>query len=92
MAIIVTQTANNAQHIQDAFRAANRHYPLGVCEAIFDIINKTHGDDEHYHFDVVSWWCDICETALANVVFDKLDELVDYISGNTTVLYGLLLS
>ena len=87
MAIIVTQTADNAHHIQAAFREANRHYPMGVCEAIFDLINDITPEGEYYHFDVVAWWCDICETALTNVAFDKLDELVNYISDHTTVLY-----
>ena len=87
MATIITQTADNARQIQAAFRETNRHYPLGVCEAIFDFINATTPEGEYYHFDVVAWWCDICETALANVAFDKLDEFVDYISDDTTILY-----
>ena len=50
MATIVTQTAGNACHIQDAFQAAGRDdYPQGVYDAIFDYINYTRGDDEVYH-------------------------------------------
>lgn len=88
MATIVTQTADNAYHIQDEFRQMNRdNYPLGVYEAIFDFINDTHGDDEPYHLDVIAWCCDLSETALADSGFDELDELADHLHDNTTVLY-----
>ena len=72
MATIVTQTADNACHIQDAFRAAGRDdYPLGVYEAIFDFINYTRGGDEVYHLDVIAWCCDISETTLTDNYFDN---------------------
>ena len=72
MATIVTQTADNAYHIQDAFRAANRDdYPMGVYEAIFAYINYTRGDDEVYHLDVIAWCCDISETTLIDNYFDN---------------------
>ena len=73
MATIVTQTADNACHIQDAFRAAGRDdYPQGVYEAIFDFINYTRGDGEVYHLDVIEWCCDISETTLTDNYFDDL--------------------
>ena len=100
MAIIVTQTADNAYHIQDAFRAANRdYYPMGVYEAIFDFINDIHGDNEAYELDVIAWCCDISETTLESenrpllereVGEDDLytlDALVDRLRDETTVLY-----
>ena len=88
MATIVTQTADNACHIQDAFRAANRdNYPLGVYEAIFDFINDTHVDNEPYHLDVIAWCCDLSETALTDSDFDELDTLADRLRDETTVLY-----
>ena len=72
MATIVTQTADNACHIQDAFHAAGRDdYPQGVYEAIFDYINYTRGDGEVYHLDVIAWCCDISETTLTDNYFDN---------------------
>ena len=72
MATIVTKTAENACHIQDAFRAADRDdYPLGVYEAIFDFINYTRGGDEVYHLDVVAWCCNISETTITDNYFDS---------------------
>ena len=94
MATIVTQTADNACHIQDAFRAAGRDdYPRGVYEAIFDYINYTRGDAEVYHLDVIAWCCDISETTLTDNYFDNyfddddIDDLVDRLRCETTVLY-----
>ena len=88
MATIITQTASNAHHIQAAFREMNRdRYPLGVYEAIFDLINDTHGDDEYYQLDVIAWCCDISNTTLTDSDFDELDELADYKNNYTTVLY-----
>ncbi len=108
MATIVTQTAGNACHIQDAFQAAGRDdYPLGVYEAIFDYINYTRGDDEVYHLDVIAWCCDISETTITDNYFDSdfysdsdsdfysdsdnhyddIDDLVDRLRCETTVLY-----
>ena len=72
MATIVTQTADNACHIQDAFRAAGRDdYPQGVYEAIFDFIHNTRGIGEVYHLDVIAWCCDISETTLTDNYFDN---------------------
>ena len=98
MATIVTQTADNACHIQDAFRAAGRDdYPRGVYEAIFDYINYTRGDAEVYHLDVIAWCCDISETTLTDNYFDNyfvdiddiddIDDLADRLRCETTVLY-----
>ena len=100
MATIVTQTADNACHIQDAFRAAGRDdYPLGVYEAIFEYINYTRGIDEVYHLDVIAWCCDLSETTLTDNYFDNhfsnyfdnhfddLDDLADRLREETTVLY-----
>ena len=100
MATIVTQTADNAYHIQDAFRLVGRdHYPLGVYEAIFDFIDDTHGDDEPYHLDVIAWCCDLSETTLESEnrpllergadEYDlyTLDDLTDRLRDETTVLY-----
>ena len=92
MAIIVTQTADNASHIQDAFRRLDRDgYPLGVYEAIFDYINDTHGEDEVYELDVIAWCCDLSETTLDDLddrdALNDLDDLADYLGSATTVLY-----
>ena len=97
MATIVTQTADNAYHIQDAFRRLDRDcYPLGVYQAIYDYINDTHGD-EPYHLDVIAWCCDLRETTLDDLDDlddrddrddrDNLDDLADYLRSATTVLY-----
>ena len=100
MATIVTQTADNACHIQDAFRAAGRdEYPMGVYEAIFDFINYTRGPGEVYHLDVIAWCCDISVTSLNDNYFDDfddyfdnhfddLDDLQDRLRCETTVLYA----
>ena len=79
MATIVTQTADNAHHIQDAFRRLDRDcYPLGVYQAIYDYINDTHGEDEAYHLDVIAWCCDLSETTMDDIDgFDDLDDLDD---------------
>ena len=95
MAIIVTQTADNAYHIQDAFRRLDRDgYPLGVYQAIFDYINDTHGEGEAYHLDVIAWCCDLSETTLDDLDdlddiddIDDIDDLADYLRSATTVLY-----
>ena len=99
MATIVTQIADNACHIQNAFRAAGRDdYPLGVYEAIFDYINYTRGDSEVYHLDVIAWCCDISKTTLTDNYFDAfgdyfdnhfddIDDLADRLRYETTVLY-----
>ena len=86
MAIIVTQTADNAYHIQDAFRRLDRDcYPLGVYQAIYDLIQDTHGADEPYELDVIAWCCDVSETTLDDV--SDLDDLADRLHSETTVLY-----
>ena len=95
MAIIVTQTADNAYHIQDAFRRLDRDgYPLGVYEAIFDYINDTHGEDEVYELDVIAWCCDLSETTLDDPELNAdefdlyaLDDLAEYLRSTTPVLY-----
>ena len=98
MAIIVTQTADNAYHIQDAFRRLDRDcYPLGVYEAIYDYINDTYAEDEVYELDVIAWCCELSETTLDALSapeqnadeFDlyTLDDLADYLHDVTTVLY-----
>ena len=98
MAIIVTQTADNAYHIQDAFRRQGRDcYPLGVYKAIFDLINETHDEDAAYELDVIAWCCDLCESTIGDPAdldgltehdaLDLLDALVDRLWEETTVLY-----
>ena len=78
MATIVTQTADNAHDIQDAFQAAGRDdYPQGVYEAIFDYINYTRGTDEVYHLDVIAWCCDLSVTTLTDNYFGGLDSDFD---------------
>ena len=98
MAAIVTQTADNAYHIQDAFRRLDRDgYPLEVYQAIFDYINNTHGEDEPYHLDVIAWCSDLSETTLGDLDDrDDRDALADLaaladlyarLCGETPVLY-----
>ena len=92
MATIVTQTTDNAYHIQDAFRRLDRDdFPLGVYQAIYDYINDTHGDDEVYEPDVIAWCCDLSETTLDDLddrdALNDLDDLADYLGSATTVLY-----
>ena len=95
MATIVTQTADNAYHIQDAFRRLDRDcYPLEVYQAIYDYINDTHGDDEVYELDVIAWCCDLSETTLDDPELNAdefglytLDDLADYLRSATPVLY-----
>ena len=89
MAIIVTQTADNAYHIQDAFRRLDRDcYPLGVYQAIYDYINDTHGEDEPYHLDVIAWCCDLSETTIdRNAEFEDVEALADHLRSATPVLY-----
>ena len=95
----ITLIADNACHIQNAFRAAGRDdYPQGVYEAIFDYINYTRGDGEVYHLDVIAWCCDISKTTLTDNYFDAfgdyfdnhfddIDDLADRLRYETTVLY-----
>ena len=89
MATIVTQTADNAYHIQDAFRRQGRDcYPFEVYQAIYDYINETHGDAEAYHLDVIAWCCDLSETTLDhNAEFEGVEALADHLRDVTTVLY-----
>ena len=95
MATIVTQTADNAYHIQDAFRRLDRDcYPFEVYQAIYDYINETHGDDEVYELDVIAWCCDLHETTLDDPELNAdefglytLDDLADYLRSATPVLY-----
>ena len=100
MATIVTQTqtADNADHIQDAFRRQGRDcYPLGVYKAIFNLINETHNADAVCELDVIAWCCDLRETTIGDPadlegltehdVLDLLDALVDRLWDETTVLY-----
>ena len=92
MAIIVTQTADNAYHIQDAFRRLDRDgYPLEVYQAIYDYINDTRGEDEVYELDVIAWCCDLSETTLDDLddrdALSDLDALAEYLRSATPVLY-----
>ena len=90
MAIIVTQTADTAYHIRDAFRSYGRDdYPLPVYEAIFDLIEETHGAGEYYELDVIAWCCDIAETDLKmeRQELYTLGDLADEIRSQTVVLY-----
>ena len=88
MAVIITQTADNAYHIKDAFRQMNRDYfPYGVYEAIFDLVNDVYPEGEYYNIDVIAWACDISETTLEGSQFDELAELADHLRDETTVLY-----
>ena len=83
MATIVTQTADNACHIQDAFRAAGRDdYPMGVYEAIFDFIHNTRDLGEVYHLDVIAWCCDISETTLTDNYFGSDSDSDFYIDSD----------
>ena len=102
MAIIVTQTADNAYRIQDAFRHDKRdYYPLGVYEAIYNYIQETHGDADYYELDVTAWWRNISETDLESANqplraqgFDEvdgglftIDSLASTIAEDTNVIY-----
>ena len=93
MATIVTQTADNAYKVQDAFRAANRdNYPLPVYQAIVDFISdETTTESEYYQLDVVAWACDISETTLDDLADEDdladLVDLVNHLQAKTTVLY-----
>ena len=88
MAVIITQTAQTALHIKDAFRNVNRdYYPYWVYEAIFDLINEVYPEDQYYNIDAVAWSCDISETTLEGSEFDELAELADHLRDETTVLY-----
>ena len=86
MPIIVTQIADNAHRIQDAFRAINRdYYPFEVYQALYDYIINTHGADAPYHFDAIAWYCDLREVTIDDI--DDLDDLADYLGSATPVLY-----
>ena len=92
MAIIVTQTADNAYHaqyIQDALRRLGRdYYPFGVYEAIYYLIQETHGEDEVYKLDVIAWCCDLSESELCNnPEFEDTEALAEHLRGYTIVLY-----
>ena len=89
MAVIVTQTAESALHIKDAFSKMNRdYYPYGVYVAIFDLINDVYPEGEYYNIDVIAWSCDISETTLEGSEFDNIDDLADRLRDETTVLYA----
>ena len=89
MAIIVTQTADNAYHIRNAFRRHDRDdYPLEVYQAIFDMINETHGENEAYELDVIAWCCDLSESKLCNhLEFEDTETLAKHLQEYTTVLH-----
>ena len=98
MAIIVTQTADNASHIRDAFRRFGRDcYPYGVYEAIYNYIQEMYGEEEAYELDVTAWCCVISETAVERKKGkdDDEDEVDPYaladlaadLERHTTVLY-----
>ena len=95
MAIIVTQTADTAYHIRDAFRSYGRDdYPFPVYEAIFDLIEETHDAGEYYELDVIAWCGDIAETdlemerqGLAESELYTLGDLADELRSRTVVLY-----
>lgn len=89
MAIIVTQTADNAYHIKDAFRRLDRDtYPIGVYEAIYDFIQETYGEEETYELDVIAWCCDLSESELCNnPEFEDTEALAEHLQDYTTVLY-----
>ena len=89
MAIIVTQTADNAYHIRNAFRSIDRDdYPLEVYQAIFDMINETHGEHEAYELDVIAWCCDLSESELCNnPEFEDTETLAEHLQDHTAVLY-----
>lgn len=60
MAIIVTETAKNGYHIQDAFRRFDRDcFPYQVYDALYDLIEQTYGSEEVYELDVIGLCCDI---------------------------------
>ena len=100
MAIIVTQKADTAYHIRDAFRSYGRDdYPFPVYEAIFDLIEETHAAGEYYELDVIAWCGDLAETdlksenlemerqGLAESELYTLGDLADEIRLQTVVLY-----
>ena len=89
MAIIVTQTADTAYHIRNAFRRFERdEYPLEVYQAIFDMINETRGEHETYELDVIAWCCDLSESKLCNnSEFDDTETLAKHLQDYTAVLY-----
>lgn len=91
MAIIVTQTADDAYHIRDAFRRLDRdNYPLEVYQAIYDFIQETHGENEAYELDVIAWCCDLSETTMQDCDIEEhgdLDGLAYHLSNYTTILY-----
>ena len=101
MATIFTQTtASGAYHIREAFRSYNRdYYPVEVYQAIYELIQDTHEEDEFYALDVIAWCCDISETDLESenqplreqgLDDDELltlEDLVYTIEQETTILY-----
>ena len=95
MAIIVTQTADNAYHIQDAFRRLDRDdYPLGVYQGIYDYLDDRDALSDLDGFDVNAWCRDLRETTLDDPELNAdeddsytLDDLADYLRSATTVLY-----
>ena len=92
MAIIVTQTADNAYHIQDAFRRLDRDdYPLGVYQGIYDYLDDRDALSDLDGFDVNAWCRDLRETTLDDIddrdALSDLDDLADYLRSATTVLY-----
>ena len=92
MATIVTQTADNASHIQDAFRRLDRDgYPLEVYQAIFDYLDDR---DALSDLDVIAWYRDLREATLDDPELNAdefglytLDDLADYLRSATLVLY-----
>lgn len=89
MAIIVTQTADNAYHIQDAFRRLGRDtYPMGVYEAIFEHIHDVCAEDEAHELDPIAWCGDITKIRLQdNPDFEATEALAAHLQDYTTVLH-----
>ena len=91
MAIIVTQPTRNAYHIRDEFRSFDRdYYPMGVYQAIYDLIQETYGEDEPYELDVIAWCCDLSETTMQDcdiLEHGDIAGLAYHLSKYTTILY-----
>lgn len=91
MAIIVTDTAQNGYHIQDAFIRFDRDYfPYQVYDALYDLIEQTYGDDEVYELDVIALCCDIQQEVVdpnAIGADGDIDKIAERIAEMASVLY-----
>lgn len=83
----IVKTLNSAFDIAEEFKRFNRdYYPLSVYEYIYDLLT-TATDEEFVELDVIAWSCEITESNLAESDFSDMEEFVEYLNKQTSIIY-----